>query len=93
MNGGKIYTGYNLQSLVELVVDVLPNEKKYSFTREAKAENVSEEVRIKAELGIWDSIKETLGDAYDGIKDIVGDLLIATVPTILKDLFKKFKFW
>lgn len=92
---------YNLNSLVDLVVEVLPNEKKYSFTRETKDENVSQETRILAEKGIWDSIKETAGEFWDGIKDKVTDAVIASAPKVLSQvkemglsfLRKKFGFF
>ena len=75
---------YNLKSLVELVVEALPNEKKYSFTREAKEENVSPQARINAEKGIIDFIKETAGDAWDFVKDKVADVVIASATVIAK---------
>lgn len=74
---------HNLKSLVDLVVEVLPNEKKYSFTREAKEENVSSEARERAEKGIWDSIKEMAGDAWDAVKGKVVDVIIASTPKII----------
>jgi predicted GTPase len=46
--------GYNLVELVNRVVEVLPNEKKYSFAREAKEENVSDEAAKSAEKGVLD---------------------------------------
>lgn len=65
------------------MVEVLPNEKKYSFTREAKEENVSSEARERAEKGIWDSIKEMAGDAWDAVKGKVVDVIIASTPKII----------
>lgn len=88
---------YNLISLVDLIVKTLPNEKKYSFTRESKAENVSPEARIIAEQGIWDSVKERSGEAWDSVKDQVGALLIASAPKLLSMgvdwLTKSWKSW
>jgi uncharacterized protein len=84
---------YNLQELVDLVVQALPNEKKYSFTREAKQENVSEEARKSAEKGIWDSVKEFAGEAWDSVKDKVLDVIIASAPQIFSTAFKWFKNW
>jgi len=43
--------GYNLASLIDLMVEVLPNEKKYSVTREAKEEVVSEKASGQAAQG------------------------------------------
>lgn len=84
---------YNLRPLVERVVEALPNEKKYSFTREAKEENVSEQAREIAERGIWDSVKEVAGDAWDTVKDKVIDVLIVTAPKIISSAVKWFKSW
>ncbi|EKS9916750.1 50S ribosome-binding GTPase [Burkholderia multivorans] len=87
---------YNLQNLVDLVVEVLPNEKKFSFTREAKEENVSTEARKAAEKGIWDSVKEFAGEAWGAVKDKVVDILIASASKIISvaiDRIKSGKIW
>jgi hypothetical protein len=84
---------YNLQKLVGLVVDALPNEKKYSFTREAKEENVNEEARKSAEKGIWDSVKEFAGDAWDSVKNEVVDIIIMSAPKIIASVSKWIKGW
>ncbi|HBP6668259.1 MULTISPECIES: GTPase family protein [Pseudomonas] len=73
---------YNVIELVDLIVEVLPNEKKFSFAREAKEDNVSNESRQKAERGVWDSIKDFAGDAWDTVKDQVVDKLIESAPKI-----------
>lgn len=84
---------YNLKELVDLVVEALPNEKKFSFTREAKQENVSEEARKGAEKGIWDSVKEFAGEAWDSVKDKVVDVIIASAPKIISSVGKWLKSW
>lgn len=84
---------YNLSTLVELVVDALPNEKKYSFTREAKEENVSQEARKSAERGIWDSVKEMAGGAWDAVKDKAAEVLIASAPKIISTIGRWIKSW
>lgn len=84
---------YNLKPLVDLVVEALPNEKKFSFAREAKEENVSVEARESAERGIWTSVKEMAGDAWDSVKDRVVDVLIASAPKIISSAMKWFKSW
>lgn len=48
---------YGLVELVEKIVRSLPNEKKWSFTREAKPENVSSCAREESEMGLWETIK------------------------------------
>ena len=84
---------YNLRELVELVVEELPNEKKFAFTREAKQENVSEEARKGAEKGIWDSVKEFAGEAWDTVKDKVVDVIIASAPKIISSIGRWIKSW
>lgn len=88
---------YNLKKLVSKVIEVLPNEKKYSFSREAKEENVTEESREKAEKGIFDHIKEKIGEAWDYVKDDVIDYLaekaIEHIPKIAEKAVDWFKSW
>lgn len=61
---------YNLKELVTLIVKILPNEKKYSFTREAKKENVTEEVKIIAEKSIWESVKSFFEGSIEKISTV-----------------------
>lgn len=73
---------YNITELVDLIVEVLPNEKKYAFTREAEEENVKEETRSKAEAGIWEAVKTFAGAAFDAVKDKALDYVIASAPKL-----------
>lgn len=75
---------YNIIELVDLIVEVLPNEKKFSFAREAKEDNLSDESRQSAERGLWDSIKDYAGDAWDTVKDVVVEKLIESAPKVFK---------
>jgi predicted GTPase len=88
---------FNLVELVNKVVEVLPNGKKYAFAREAKDENVSEEAAKKAEKGIFDHIKEMAGETWDFIKDDALDLAIDVVkilaPKTAKKVIKWFSSW
>lgn len=84
---------YNLKELIDLIVEVLPNEKKFSVTREAKEENVTEEAREKAEKGVWDAVKEFAGEVWDSIKDKAVDVLIASAPVIAKKVWERLKGW
>jgi small GTP-binding protein len=83
---------YNLIELVSTIVEVLPNGKKFAFTRETKEENVSEETKVAAEKGIWDHIKEKVGGAVDYIMDDVVDMVVMSakkyVPKLAKNLWK-----
>lgn len=84
---------YNLVELVNKVVEVLPNEKKYSFTRETKAENVSEEAAKNAEKGLFDHVKEVAGEAWDVVKGAAVAVLIETAPKVFKAVSSWFKRW
>lgn len=84
---------YNLVELVNRVVDVLPNEKKYSFTREAKKENVSEEAEKKSEKGIFDYIMEYAGKAWDVVKENAINLILGTAKVALPKVMEWVKTW
>lgn len=88
---------YNLVELVNKVVEILPNEKKYSFTREAKEENVSQEAAMNAEKGIIDHIKSKIGDAWEFVKDdilcVAKDIVTEYAPKIAKKAIKWLKAW
>ena len=77
---------YNLTRLVSKVVEILPNEKKFSFSREAKEENVTKETRKRAGEGIFYYIKEKVGDAWDFVKDDVVDAVKKYIPNLI-DIF------
>lgn len=62
---------YNLKTLISTIVKIVPKEKKVSFTREAKKENVTEETREEAKEGLWDYLIEKFGDAVDYVKDVI----------------------
>jgi hypothetical protein len=82
---------YNLVDLVNKVVEVLPNEKKSSFVREAKEENISEEAVKNSEKGLWDSITETFGDVIDSVKDVVVDVIVESAPKVVKTVVNAVK--
>lgn len=73
----------NLQELVAKIVKALPNEKKSAFVREAKEETVTEEVVIAAERGVWDAVKETLGDVVETVKDFAVDYIVKSAPVVI----------
>ncbi len=89
----KVYRSFNLDGLVNKIVSVLPNEKKYAITREVDDKNVTSETRIAAEQGLWESMKSFMGDAFDSAKDVASDIIIASLPSALSWVTKKFKFW
>ena len=84
---------YNLVKLVDKIVEVLPNEKKYSFVRETKDENVSNEAEKKAEKGIWDSIVDVAGDAIEIVKDVVVDIIVENTTKVVKKIWDKLTSW
>lgn len=84
---------YNLSELMELIIDVIPNEKKYGFYREAGESVKTETMAEKAEKGVWDSVKEWVGDAWHSVKDVVVEAAAATLIAVGSKLLGKFKFW
>ncbi|SCK09031.1 GTPase family protein [Vogesella sp. LIG4] len=70
--------GYGLVDLVEKVVTILPNEKKWSFTREAKAETVSSQARQAASQGLWETItsavKTIVKDSWEYVSSRLSSL-------------------
>ncbi|MFH4804574.1 GTPase [Vibrio diabolicus] len=79
---------YNLVELMDKVVEVLPNEKKFAFTREANEEYVSTEATLEAERGILDYIKDFCGEAYEAVKDNVIDVVVETATKAAKSVIK-----
>lgn len=77
---------YGLIALVENIVRRLPNEKKWSFTRETKEENVSEAAREESERGLWETIKATVSE----IVDEAAELISAKLALIGKRFFGRF---
>lgn len=67
---------YNLLSLMDLIVEVLPKEKKYAVLREANEDVKNEEMQEKAEKGIWDTVKEMAGNALEAVKDFAVDVVV-----------------
>lgn len=84
---------WNLVELVNKIVEILPNGKKYAFTREAKEENVSEEAAKTAETGLFEAIKEKAGDAWDFIKYEVADIVVDKVKEYSPIIAKKALSW
>ncbi len=63
-----------LVELVNVAISLLPNEKKYAFSREAKKENISKEAKEEVTRGVWDYISEFLDDAKDFVVDVIEDV-------------------
>lgn len=61
----------NLVELVNRIVEALPNQKKFSITREAKRENVSEEASQNAKKGIVDHLKDVLSVVVEVVTEVV----------------------
>jgi small GTP-binding protein len=84
---------WNLVELVNKIVEILPNDKKYSFTREAKEENVSEEAAKTAEIGIFEAIKEKAGDVWEFVKHEIADIVLEKVKEYAPVIAKKAISW
>ncbi|MDR1850228.1 MAG: 50S ribosome-binding GTPase [Zoogloeaceae bacterium] len=72
---------YNLTELVDLVVEALPDDKKFSFIREAKQKHVSAKAKKKAKNGFWASI-------WGFVKE-VGKVVGPVVIKMVGDIFTK----
>lgn len=80
---------YNLVELVNKIVEVLPNSKKFSFARETKEENLSDEAAAKAGRGILDHIAEFAGDVYAKVKDEVIAVVVVELTKIAANVASK----
>lgn len=85
--------GYNISRLMEVIIDVIPNAKKYGFYRETRENVKTDQMAEKAEKGVWDSVKEWAGEAWDSVKDIVVETAAATLIAVGSKLLSKIKFW
>ena len=65
-------------------------EKKYSLYREASQNIKTEKMEDAAEKGIWDSIKDWAGDAWDTVKDIAVEVAKSTIKNFGKKVLKWF---
>ncbi|ASK34571.1 hypothetical protein CEK62_09330 [Alcanivorax sp. N3-2A] len=84
---------YNIDLLVSTIVSALPNDKKASLVREAKQENVSDEVIAASETGILDYLAEKLGDAIYHAKEFLIDFAAATASRYGSEISKKVINW
>ncbi|MEQ5125413.1 GTPase [Providencia alcalifaciens] len=84
---------YNISEAMERIIDILPKEKKYSVYREAGEEVKTESMAEKAEKGVWDTVKEFVGDAWDSVKEVAVEVFAETVISVGKKLLGKLKFW
>lgn len=84
---------YNLVTLVNAIVEVLPREKKFSFVREARSENVSTEAAQEAQKGIFETLKEWAGTAYDTIKEHAATVAVAAISKVGKTVITKAASW
>ena len=73
--------GYGLVKLVEKIVRALPEEKKYSVTREAKEENVSSVARKEAREGVWNTVKSYASKLF---KETLPIVLEKAIEILLK---------
>lgn len=60
-----------LIKLVNIAISLLPNDKKFAFSREAKKENISKQAKKEVTHGVWEYIGDFLGEAKDVIVDVL----------------------
>jgi len=84
---------FNISEAMETIIDILPKEKKYALYREAGEEIKTEKMAESAEKGVWDTVKEWTGEAWDSVKDVVAEVVAATVVAAGKKILSKIKFW
>lgn len=84
---------FNISEAMETIIDILPKEKKYALYREAGEEIKTEKMAESAEKGVWDTVKEWAGEAWDSVKDVVVEVVAATVVAAGKKILSKLKFW
>ncbi|MFJ5320530.1 GTPase family protein [Pectobacterium parvum] len=87
---------YNVIETMEKIIEILPNEKKFSMYREATEAIKTEKMAESAEMGIWESVKEFAGDAWDTVKDVAKEVAVEGIKTVAKiaiSFITKFKFW
>lgn len=77
---------YNLTAVMDAIVDIVPKEKKFAFTREAIESVVTEKAAKAGEKGIWDTVKEMAGKAWDSVKDFATDVMITTATKYVKKI-------
>lgn len=73
---------YGLAGLIESIVNVVPNDKKYGFVREAMEDAVTPKAKEDAKKGMWEAVKETvssavskIGDFYTSNRDTINSLV------------------
>ena len=84
---------YNLTAVMDAIVDIVPKEKKFAFTREATESVVTEKAAKAGEKGIWDTVKEMAGKAWDSVRDFATDAMITTATKYGKKYGKKIINW
>lgn len=69
---------YSLSLLIELIISTVPNEKKYSFVREAAQENITQKAQEDAKNGffaaVWENVKDAagkVGEFYEKHKETI----------------------
>jgi len=58
---------YGLVELVNMIVESLPDEKKYGFAREVREEHISKKAEANVKRGFWNAVKETAHKVFIAI--------------------------
>ncbi|WP_275555743.1 YfjP family GTPase [Mixta sp. Marseille-Q2659] len=77
---------FNIVETMEKIIEILPNEKKYSLFREAKEDIKNEKMEIEAETGVWESVKEWVGDAWESVKEVVAEVAVEVAKSVGKKI-------
>lgn len=87
---------YGLEDTMNKIIDVLPNEKKFSMYREAaeelKNEYLERKVEKDTENAIWSWIKEKASDLGEYIadnKEVITEFITTTASSLFSKWFKK----
>lgn len=80
---------FSLGLLMEFIISAVPNDKKYSFVREAEAENITEKAADEAKKGffeaLWENVKgagKVAGEFYEKYEKPI-HLVVAAIWKLL----------
>jgi small GTP-binding protein len=77
---------YNLTALIEKIVEIVPKEKRVSIVREAAEETVSKRAAEYAQKGVWETVKEWAGTAWEAVKDAAIAVILKTMTDTAKKI-------
>lgn len=75
---------YNLSLLFKTIIELLPNDKMYSFYREVKDEFKSPETKKIVEKSFWQKAKEVIQDVSG---EIINKIITVVAPILIDKMF------